>query len=86
LRTARRLLLRIERKLQPDKVVAAGQFGGLPLDWEVTEAERKLRAALLLDGLRPKDGYQLARYNDPFTPPFVRRNEVIIELEAFELD
>ena len=64
--------------------VAATTFSGLPLDFEVTEAERKLRAALLLDGLQPRPGFKLARYNDPFTLPFVRRNEVLILLEGFE--
>lgn len=52
---------------------------------QVVEAERRLRAALLLDGLKPKPGYELARYNDPFTLPFLRRNEVLIELEDFQL-
>lgn len=53
---------------------------------QVTDAERRLRAALLYDDLYPTDGYKLARYNDPFTPPFLRRNEVLIRLEEFELE
>ena len=53
---------------------------------QVTDAERRLRAALLYDELYPTDGYKLARYNDPFTPPFLRRNEVLIRLEEFELE
>lgn len=52
---------------------------------QVVEAERRLRAALLLDGLKPEEGYSLARYNDPLTPPPIRRNEVLIKLEGFEL-
>ena len=48
---------------------------------QVTAAERQLRAALLLDGLKPQPGYKLARYNDPFTLPGLRRNEVIIQLD-----
>eukprot|EP00955_Chlamydomonas_euryale_P093386 364783-Chlamydomonas_euryale.AAC.7 len=47
------------------------------------QAERSLRDALLRDGLSPKRGYTLARYNDPTVPPAVRRNEVLIELEGF---
>ncbi len=31
-------------------IVAATSFPGIPLDFQVTEAERKLRAALLLNG------------------------------------
>lgn len=37
---------------------AALRFGGLPLDFEVTGAERRLREALLRDGLEPKAGYR----------------------------
>lgn len=76
---------RVTRKTQEAGIVAAASFGGIPLDFEVTEAERTLRAALLLDGLKAQDDYQLARYNDPFTLPFLRRNEVLIRLEDFEL-
>lgn len=52
---------------------------------QVVDAERRLRASLLFDDLKPAEGYKLARYNDPFTPPFLRRNEVLIRLEEFKL-
>ena len=57
-----------------------------PCHLQVTDAERRLRAALLLDRLKAVDGYKLARYNDPFTPPFLRRNEVLIKLEDYQLE
>lgn len=41
-------------------------------------AEEELREALDEDGYQSKGGFELARYNDPFTPPFLRRNEVLI--------
>ena len=53
---------------------------------QVIGAERRLRGALLIDGYSPKEGYTLARYNDPFTLPFLRRNEVVITLENFMLE
>ena len=77
-------LLRVTRKMQQGGIIAATSFGGIPLDFQVTEAERKLRAALLLDGYDGQEGYQLARYNDPFTLPFLRRNEVLIAMDKFE--
>jgi len=77
---------RVTRKMEEGGVVAATSFPGIPLDFQVTEAERKLRAALLLDGYSGQEGYQLARYNDPFTLPFLRRNEVLIAVEDFELN
>lgn len=53
---------------------------------QVTDAERRLRGALVLDGLEAEEGYKLARYNDPFTPPFLRRNEILIRLKDYELE
>ena len=53
---------------------------------QVTEAVRSLRGALLLDDLKAEDGYKLARYNDPFTPPFLRRNEILIRLDNYQLE
>lgn len=53
---------------------------------QVVEAERRCRGALLVDGLTPSPGFTLARYNDPFTLPFLRRNEVLIELEDFKFE
>ncbi len=50
---------------------------------QVVQAERQLRDLLIRDGLRAAAGYQLARYNDPSTPPMVRRNEVLIRLDDF---
>jgi len=57
----------------------------IELHREVREVERRLRGALLLDRLEVESGYHLARYNDPFTLPPLRRNEVLIRLpEGFE--
>lgn len=47
----------IKKELAPS-YVAARRFGGLPLDFEVTAAEKRLREALLNDGLEPKAGYR----------------------------
>lgn len=77
---------RIVRSKEETATIAVGTFGGWPLDFEVTDAERKLRGALLLDELKAKEGYKLARYNDPFTPPFLRRNEILIKLEDYQLE
>jgi len=64
---------------------AVARFTGWPLDHEVVSAELALRAALVRDGLDPEPGYRLARYATPTstTPPFLRRNEVIIRLPGF---
>ena len=56
------------------------------LSFQVTEAERRLRGLLLLDGYKTegKSDYLLARYNSPFE--ILRRNEILIRLEDFDLD
>ncbi|EFJ39895.1 hypothetical protein VOLCADRAFT_84753 [Volvox carteri f. nagariensis] len=74
---------RIGRKREEGRYAAAIRFSGWPLDYEVVQNERLLRDLLLRDGLRPAPGYQLARYNDPSTPPMLRRNEVLIRLDDF---
>ncbi|PNH10002.1 hypothetical protein TSOC_003319 [Tetrabaena socialis] len=74
---------RIARKREEGGFAAAIRFAGWPLDFEVVQAERQLRDLLIRDGLRPLPSYQLARYNDPSTPPALRRNEVLIRLDDF---
>lgn len=76
--------LKVVKKELPGRYVAAIRFAGLPFDWEVTSAEQQLRQALARDGLQAAAGYSLARYNEPFVPPPVRRNEVLIDLVDFE--
>ncbi|GFR45973.1 hypothetical protein Agub_g7445 [Astrephomene gubernaculifera] len=79
---------RIATRRQEGGFAAALTFPGWPLDFEVVRAERQLRDLLLRDGLlpapAPAPGYLLARYNDPGTPPALRRNEVLIQLEGFK--
>lgn len=47
----------VTKELSPS-FVAALRFGGIPLDFEVNGAEKRLREALLRDGLEPKTGYR----------------------------
>ncbi|KAL2610866.1 hypothetical protein R1flu_022558 [Riccia fluitans] len=65
---------------------AAIKFNGQATEEVIREKESALRTALIKDGLQPEESYLLARYNDPGrTRPFMRRNEVIIWLQNFEL-
>ncbi|KAL6756180.1 SOUL heme-binding protein [Haematococcus lacustris] len=63
---------------------AVARFSGWPLDRDVLIAERELRDALCRDGLQAAPGYRLARYNEPTTPPWLRRNEVLIQLPDYQ--
>ncbi|XP_002529364.2 uncharacterized protein LOC8276216 [Ricinus communis] len=63
------------------------KFSGKPTEDIVRQKEKALRASLIQDGLRPKAGCLLARYNDPGrTWSFTMRNEVLIWLEEFSLE
>ena len=67
-------------------LVAALRFPGLPSDAEVLAAERRLRAALDRDGFGGSNvapGWRLARYNEPYVPGPLRRNEVLVDLVEF---
>ena len=66
-------------------VCAAMSVPGLPLESDVREVESKLRKALAQDGIEVEEGYELARYNEPFVLPPFRRNEVLIRLKNFTL-
>ncbi|XP_050129290.1 uncharacterized protein LOC126605887 isoform X2 [Malus sylvestris] len=68
-------------------IAAVVKFSGKPTEEIVREKEKVLRASLIRDGLKPKEGCSLARYNDPGrTWSFMLRNEVLIGLEEFTLD
>lgn len=46
-------------------IAAVIKFSGKPTEDVVLNKEKGLRSSLLNDGLKPKDGCLLARYNDP---------------------
>eukprot|EP01026_Neomeris_dumetosa_P014910 TRINITY_DN1553_c0_g2_i5.p2 TRINITY_DN1553_c0_g2~~TRINITY_DN1553_c0_g2_i5.p2 ORF type:complete len:156 (-),score=19.64 TRINITY_DN1553_c0_g2_i5:207-611(-) len=76
----------VTTKIEDAAIYGVITFSGWPLDFEVVQAENKLREKLTRDGYVCKPNYELARYNEPTIPPFLRRNEVLIELEAQEQD
>ncbi|EOY30942.1 SOUL heme-binding family protein isoform 2 [Theobroma cacao] len=74
------------RKVE-EGIAAALKFSGKPTEEVVREKEKALRSSLIRDGLKPKKGCLLARYNDPGrTWSFTMRNEVLIWLEEFTLE
>ena len=76
-------------------IVAVASFPGIANETVVNETELNLREAMKREErkdtlkLKPKVGeefVELAQYNDPFTNPLVRRNEVLIALENSSID
>lgn len=61
---------------------AAIRFSGSWSDARFAEKEARLRAWLEQRGHRPEGPPILAYYNDPFTPPPLRRNEVMFDLSV----
>ena len=65
---------------EPPKTVAVNRFSWYAPEWRVARRTRKLRSALDREGIEPVGDPYLLRYNDPWTPPFMRRNEVAVEV------
>jgi hypothetical protein len=62
-------------------------FSGVATPRRCAEVQRELLAALQADGLQvaDPDAWALARYNDPSVRPQFRRNEVLMQLQDFDL-
>jgi hypothetical protein len=67
---------------EPAKTVAVDRFSWYAPEWRVKRRSRTLRSALDQAEIEPVGEPFLLRYNDPWTPPFMRRNEVGIEVAA----
>jgi hypothetical protein len=65
----------------PTRRVAAITFSGRGGDSAVIENETKLNGYLAANNLTPASLPTYASYDPPWTPPFMRRNEVLIDLQ-----
>lgn len=64
----------------PAKERAVIRFSGVATDGLIAEKEAKLMAWLDAKGLTPEGAPTYAYYNDPITPGFLRRNEVMLDI------
>lgn len=64
------------------RVVAVRRYSGRWSERSFTSNEAILRDALERDGLTVLGTAQFARYNAPYVPWFMRRNEVMLEIEV----
>ncbi|CEM40117.1 unnamed protein product [Vitrella brassicaformis CCMP3155] len=69
------------RYVEP-QVMAVAYFGGISNKAKVDAARDKLLLGLAKDGIDVEDpeSYTLLQYNDPFTAPWMRRNEVAVKV------
>jgi len=65
---------------EAQKKVAVDQFSWYAPEWLVERRTQKLLSTLEREGIEPVGDPYLLRYNDPWTPPFMRRNEVAVEV------
>ena len=71
---------RVRIHIQPEKKFAVARFSGRTGRRLVEEESKALMACTSRDGLKTRGPVFLMRYNSPFTPGFLRRNEVAIEV------
>ncbi len=71
----------IELKIIPGRLLAAIRYSGTWSKKNFQKNETRLQAWIGQHGLKPVGEPIWARYNPPFTPWFMRRNEVLIPVE-----
>ena len=64
----------------PAATYAVIRFSGLAGEDEVAAKTAELNAWLEKKGIEPVGNPELARYNPPWTPPFLRRNEIVVRV------
>lgn len=65
----------------PAQDAVALQFSGIATEAKMHQQERELRAIMQHEHLRPAGPMRLARFDPPWTPGFMRTNEVVIPIE-----
>lgn len=71
---------RVQIKQVPPSRMAVLKFSGLTRDSRVAHKTRELDAQVTARGLTPIGAPSLARYDPPWTPWFMRRNEMMVPL------
>jgi hypothetical protein len=71
-------------RTEPERVAAAARYSGR---WSRRDYDRRLtdlREAIATAGLTAVGEPRFARFNPPFTPWFLRRNEIVIDVEGVQ--
>ena len=71
---------RVKIVMIPTKKYAVLRFSGYRSDARVKNMQEKLASALVRDGVATEGGTAYAGYNAPWTPPWMNRNEVLVEI------
>ena len=71
---------RIQIVMIPEKKMAVIRFSWSRADARVQAKKQELLGALQKDGVKIVGEVQYAGYNAPWTPPWMTRNEVLVEI------
>ena len=77
---------RVHLRHQPARIVAVRRFSGRWTERNIGRHEQQLLADLASLGVETTGQPELARYNSPFTPWFLRRNEIIVPVNWQSVD
>ncbi len=66
----------------PGRTMAAIRFSGWATDGKVKRNTEQLIATLKQHGIEAVGTPSLNQYNPPWTPPFLRRNEIMVEVQV----
>lgn len=66
----------------PAQRIASWRYSGRWTEANFREGERQLREHMAKEGLEANGAAMIARYNSPFMPAFLRRNEVLIPVNT----
>lgn len=64
----------------PEHLAAALKFSGLATRRDVARKESELLEVLRLEGITPTSAVRVARFDPPWTPSFLRHNEVVVDV------
>jgi hypothetical protein len=71
----------IKFKKMEGRITASVTFSGTVHEKEVKHYEKILTEWLVKKNAKASGEFRLARYNSPFSVPFLRRNEVLIDID-----
>ena len=75
--------VRVSLKQIPGRLMAVIRYSGRWTDSNRTRYESRLRESVIAAGIEILSNAESASYNPPFTPPFLRRNEIMIEVASY---
>jgi effector-binding domain-containing protein len=76
----------VELQTMPGRTMAAIRFSGWATGGKVNRKTEALMQTLAQHGIETVGEPSLNQYNPPWTPPFLRRNEIMVEVQLTQAD